>query len=279
MGRESKFLLSLLGLLAGIFVTALALRLLIPRPPEGTGPDIHTMTFNPFSETVSPPDLTPRPENNSPQQETIVSDVEQKQQQFPNIEASFEPSYVQTQTNELPLPAIKLDTPPTLEPVNKTLSPDVQAPDVQAPDVQAPDVQAPDAERFPNVEHQNAAPWQTEEAIQPFPEASTKSVDSVNSQLPLQPPPIANSLPQRSTTKPIKKLSPGMLYDVQEGDSWWQLAESAYGDGRYYRSLFAWNKTLQPRVSLSPGTTLEIPQMNQLQLAWPRLIPLNRLRG
>ena len=263
MGRESKFLLSLLGLLAGIFVTALALRLLIPRPPEGTGPDIHTMTFNPFSETVSPPDLTPRPENNSPQQETIVSDVEQKQQQFPNIEASFEPSYVQTQTNELPLPAIKLDTPPTLEPVNKTLSPDVQAPDVQAPD----------AKKFPNVEHQNAAPWQTEEAIQPFPEASTKSVDSVNSQLPLQPPPIANSLPQRSTTKPIKKLSPGMLYDVQEGDSWWQLAESAYGDGRYYRSLFAWNKTLQPRVSLSPGTTLEIPQMNQLQLAWPRLVP------
>ena len=273
MGRESKFLLSLLGLLAGIFVTALALRLLIPRPPEGTGPDIHTMTFNPFSETVSPPDLTPRPENNSPQQERTVSDVEQKQPRFPNIEASFEPSYVQTQTNELPLPAIKLDTPPALEPVNKTLSPDVQAPDVQAPDVQAPDVQAPDAEKFPNVEHQNAAPWQTEEAIQPFPEASTKSVDSVNSQLPLQPPPIANSLPQRSITKPIKKLSPGMLYDVQEGDSWWQLAESAYGDGRYYRSLFAWNKTLQPRVSLSPGTTLEIPQMNQLQLAWPRLIP------
>ena len=128
MGRESKFLLSLLGLLAGIFVTALALRLLIPRPPEGTGPDIHTMTFNPFSETVSPPDLTPRPENNSPQQERTVSDVEQKQPRFPNIEASFEPSYVQTQMNELPLPAIKLDTPPTLEPVNKTLSPDVQAP-------------------------------------------------------------------------------------------------------------------------------------------------------
>ena len=278
MGRESKFLLSLLGLLAGIFVTALALRLLIPRPPEGTGPDIHTITFNPFSETVSPPDLTPRPENNSPQQERIVSDVEQKQPRFPNIEASFEPSYVQTQTDELPLPAIKLDTPPTLEPVNKTLSPDVlspdvQAPDVQAPDVQAPDVQAPDAERFPNVEYQNAPPWQTEEAIPPVPQAPTKPVDSVNSQLPPQPPPIANPLPQRSTIKPIKKLSPGMLYDVQEGDSWWQLAESAYGDGRYYRSLFAWNKTLQPRVSLSPGTTLEIPQMNQLQLAWPRLIP------
>ena len=71
----------------------------------------------------------------------------------------------------------------------------------------------------------------------------------------------------------MQNISPGTLYDVQEGDSWWQLAETAYGDGRYYRSLFAWNKTLQPRVSLSPGTTLEIPQANQLQLAWPRLIP------
>ncbi len=258
MGRESKFLLSLLGLLAGIFVTALALRLLIPRPPEGTGPDIHTITFNPFSETVSPPELTPRPENNSPQQETIVSNLEQKQPRFPNIEASFEPSYVQTQTNELPLPAIKLNTAPTLKPVNKPLPPDAQD---------------PDADKFPNVEHQTAAPWHTEEAVQPVPEVSTKSVVSVNSQVAPQPLPSANSLPQTSATKPPKTLSPGMLYDVQEGDSWWQLAESAYGDGRYYRSLFAWNKTLHPRVSLSPGTVLEIPQMNQLQLAWPRLIP------
>ena len=91
--------------------------------------------------------------------------------------------------------------------------------------------------------------------------------------MPPQPLPIPNSPLQTSTTKTKKQLSPGMSYDVQEGDSWWQLAESAYGDGRYYRSLFAWNKTLQPRVSLSPGTTLEIPQANQLQLAWPRLIP------
>ena len=89
MGRESKFLLSLLGLLAGIFVTALALRLLIPRPPEGAGPDIHTVTFNPFAETVPPPDLTPSPEKKTP---WPSSDTEQSEPRFSSIEASFEPS-------------------------------------------------------------------------------------------------------------------------------------------------------------------------------------------
>ena len=88
MGRESKFLLSLLGLLAGIFVTALALRLFIPRPPEGAGPDIHTLTFNPFAETVPPPDLTPSPEKKPLQHVDTFGDASQTQTRFPNIEAS-----------------------------------------------------------------------------------------------------------------------------------------------------------------------------------------------
>ena len=252
MGRESKFLLSLLGLLAGIFVTALALRLLIPRPPEGAGPDIHTLTFNPFAETVPPPDLTPSPERKTLQHVHTIGVTSQTQTRFPNIEASFEPSFDQTEQNDFPLPAMKRDDPPTLEAVDKIPVLGSQKPDVE----------------------KNDAPWQMQKTVKSFPEdSSAKAADNVNSQLPPQPLPIANSPLQTSTTKPKKKLSPGMLYDVQEGDSWWQLAESAYGDGRYYRSLFAWNKTLQPRVSLSPGTTLEIPQANQLQLAWPRLIP------
>ena len=41
MGRESRFMLALLGLLAGVFVAALSLKLFVPRPPRGTGPDIH----------------------------------------------------------------------------------------------------------------------------------------------------------------------------------------------------------------------------------------------
>ena len=115
------------------------------------------------------------------------------------------------------------------------------------------------------------APWQSQEVTQFV--TPKKPTEDVFSQLPPQPPPPVNSLPQTITTKPLQQLTPGMHYDVQEGDSWWELAEKAYGDGRYYRSLFAWNKTLQPRVSLSPGTNLEIPETNQLRLAWPQLIP------
>ena len=40
MGREATFLLGLLGLLAGAFVGLLSLKLFVPRPPVGAGPDI-----------------------------------------------------------------------------------------------------------------------------------------------------------------------------------------------------------------------------------------------
>ena len=212
---------------------------------------------------------------------------------FPNIEASFEPSFEQADQEVFSPPAMRIDDPPALETVDKTpanKTPANETPANETPANKTPANKTPANEtpanetpaldplesgvkRFPDIEKKNA-PWQIPKTVQTLPEApSAKTVDNVNSRLPLQSPPIANSLPQTSITKPTKKISPGMLYDVQEGDSWWQLAETAYGDGRYYRSLFAWNKTLQPRVSLSPGTTLEIPQTNQLQLAWPKLIP------
>lgn len=59
------------------------------------------------------------------------------------------------------------------------------------------------------------------------------------------------------------------------GDSWWSLAEQAYGDGRFYRALFAWNRAIDPRVSLVPGTPIEIPSLDKLQTAWPALLPAN----
>lgn len=41
MGRETKILLAILGLLAGVFMGVVSLKLFIPRPPAGTGPDVH----------------------------------------------------------------------------------------------------------------------------------------------------------------------------------------------------------------------------------------------
>jgi len=57
------------------------------------------------------------------------------------------------------------------------------------------------------------------------------------------------------------------------GDSWWAIAERAYGDGRYYKALYAWNRQVDPGVSLVPGTRLEIPPVGRLEGAWPRLVP------
>jgi hypothetical protein len=40
-----------------------------------------------------------------------------------------------------------------------------------------------------------------------------------------------------------------------------------------YRALFAWNRTIDPRISLTPGTRLEIPPRSKLEAAWPKLMP------
>ena len=80
--------------------------------------------------------------------------------------------------------------------------------------------------------------------------------------------------PSRSTG-----VAAGSWYIAAVGDSWWSLAERAYGDGRLYRALFAWNRVLDARVSLAPGTRLEIPPQSRLEAAWPKLVPFGAPDG
>jgi len=37
--------------------------------------------------------------------------------------------------------------------------------------------------------------------------------------------------------------------------------------------VFAWNRTLDPRVSLVAGTPIELPPRDRLEAAWPALMP------
>lgn len=106
---------------------------------------------------------------------------------------------------------------------------------------------------------------------------------------PLAPPPAAlpaierqrrpePMAPARDTAVPMMdraRVEPvaGGTHVAAAGDSWWTLAEKAYGDGRLYRALFAWNRAVDPRVSLVPGTAIEIPRLDRLQAAWPTLLP------
>ncbi len=92
------------------------------------------------------------------------------------------------------------------------------------------------------------------------------------------PQPTSDSFPARFEPAPPRASEPPPLaasptYVTRPGDSWWSLAERSYGDGRLYRALFAWNRAVDPRISLVPGTSIEIPPAERLQAAWPGLHP------
>ena len=80
-------------------------------------------------------------------------------------------------------------------------------------------------------------------------------------------------IPQQPITESAPMPTSAAAYVASPGDSWWGLAERAYGDGRFYRALFAWNRKIDPRVSLAPGTRLELPSRARLEAAWPKLMP------
>lgn len=242
MGRESRFLLGLLGLLAGVFVAAVAVRLFVPRPPQGAGPDIHATDLATVSTpTVAPPDLTPRPLPRSAATRPLA----------PAEPPKLEPVVAseRNQPEPPPAPSAAVPSPPTARLVSNT---------------------EPLAETPPG----NAAPpWASASSDRREPPPAAFPRPDIPP--PRQPPAAADAvLPGRPLSPPEPPpVTPGVAYRVVAADSWWSIAERAYGDGRYYRSLFAWNRTLNPRISLAAGTTLEIPPADRLQLAWPRLIP------
>lgn len=220
MGRETKILLGLLGLLAGVFVGVLSMKLLVPRPPAGAGPDVHAdaAVAEPH-DLVAPPDLAaPAPP--------------------PAEDAALAP-----------------------EPYAGRASRFASAP---KPD-EAEAVVAPAASATPS--HQD--PFVARTSL----EAPARQPDAAP---PIPPPdrPL-EAHASRGLMPPAASASPpsGSAYVTRAGDSWWSLAERAYGDGRLYRALFAWNRAIEPRVSLVPGTPLEIPPLDRLRTAWPALTP------
>jgi len=61
MGRETTFLLAVLGVLGGAFMGVLSMKLLVPRPPAGAGPDVDPQEVVAAShDLVEPPALEPR---------------------------------------------------------------------------------------------------------------------------------------------------------------------------------------------------------------------------
>lgn len=221
MGREKTILLGLLGLLAGVFVGVLSLKLLVPRPPTGTGPDIRAeVAVTTAQERVDPP--TPSPGrwdfSAAPPLVPDPPDAPVPDAAPPGAEVAARPV-----ASRFAVPAASRAAPPS-------------APDAETPEAEPASVSAPAA--APVVDDAvTPVAWQHAE---PAPHAAVAT-------------PVAGD------------------YVVRAGDSWWHLAERAYGDGRLYRALFAWNRSREPRITLAPGTRLDVPPLERLQATWPRL--------
>ena len=236
MGRETKILLAFLGLLSGTFVGVLSTKLLVPRPPAGAGPDVHAgFVADPSPDLVEPPSLTVRP---------APPPAEPARQQ-PATRRPRDPFVTPAGLESTPLPgkeASSAEASNALPPADDLLPPG----------------DLPPPGRFPAVQAETASA-----ALQP---EQPPAVGPEQSAIPAIP-------PARPRASSGASLSPGSGYVAVAGDSWWSLAERAYGDGRLYRALFAWNRGIDPRVSLVPGTRIELPTRQQLEASWPRLMP------
>jgi hypothetical protein len=238
MGRETKILLALLATLVGVFVGVLSMKLLVPRPPAGAGPDVHIdVASTEAHELVDPPTLSPP----APRPANIAADTDMASfsDTSPPPPSRYAETAIVTESGDL------LPPPMATEPaVGQSLR-------------SAPSTTTVEAHEPVSAAAVPAAPPRRD----PF-------VSSAGFQMPITQPADREAAPPAG---PMPMAA--AAYVTNPGDSWWDLAERSYGDGRLYRALFAWNRVIDPRVSLAPGTRLEIPPRVKLEAAWPKLMP------
>ena len=257
----------MLGTLAGAFVGVLSMKLLVPRPPNGAGPDIHLESAGDGGlDLVEPPALTALPPAAA-----IPPDPFRSLGVPPAAEGDQQSSFRDSETTNVAaaIDAEPADAAPASGRFSRAPSSERLAPSAPPDLAPVPADAAPPASRFVDnslrtsndkpLPKQRAAFASAPDRFEPrgedvVPAAATRPLDS------------------RSAEGNVAALGAGG-YVVREGDTWWSVAESTYGDGRLYKALFAWNRTLDPRVSLAPGTRLELPREEQLRAAWGRLVP------
>ena len=239
MGRETKILLGLLGLLAGVFMGVLSMKLFVPRPPAGAGPDIHTEIADTAAahDLVEPPRLTMRASDFAAAPPLVLAAV------TPPDDTRFAPAAVDPRdryaTGESGFDHAVSSATPAAEPPPPRHDPLVA----------------------PASFDQTAA--SPSSFIPVDPPAAAGRVDDAHPPFPLD--------AEVSSGPPPASLAGGHV--TQPGDTWWSLAERAYGDGRLYRAVYAWNRVRDPRITLAPGTPLQLPSLADLTAAWPQLMP------
>lgn len=242
MGREAKILLGLLGLLAGVFCGVLSMKLFVHRPPAGAGPDVPATFAGDGAGNTRP--------------------------------AAAPPAFL--------LPASAFAAAPPLSPALVAGVDGVRDDGADSPviavrfDAVAEGRPVESAARFPEARGDR---YESRQDATHVDEEETKEGQAFLGRLPSKVTPVVQDVPseepphERNSMFPYAGATETGIYEVRPGDSWWNVAERAYGDGRFYRALFAWNRSVDPRVALSPGTRLEIPTLDRLTAAWPRLMP------
>ena len=264
MGREKKIMLVLLGTLSGAFLGVLSLKLLVPRPPSGVGPDVHFAAAAGSEQDrpdphdlVEPPTLSLPPRRSGASAFAAVSPAPLAAIESPPLvdsppaPADDAPAPLRTTAAPRPFPADPLAARPAAPPLRR--DPAVAPAVLENPTAAA----ARSASRF------NSASSPPAEMAPPL----DRQVPALRSNPPPSPLRPAGLVP------PATPPSAASFHVAREGDSWWSVAQQSYGDGRLYRALFAWNRTLDRRVSLAPGTRLEIPPAAKLKAAWAKLVP------
>jgi hypothetical protein len=267
MGREAKILLAFLGLLAGVFCGVLSMKLLVPRPPAGAGPDVHGAdTFLLSTEIVDPPLLPLRAADFAAAPPLMTEGPTRP----PKIDRPPDPVAPADMAARLPdaVPAAV-----KTEALVVAASDDLLPP---AEFVLAPPARPIDDPASPPAEPRD--PFLAQTAWSP-PDSTPEAQADFRPDVPPVSPrdaPAAPSPPQLGTmpAAPAPAAAPVTgSHIVRAGESWWSLAEAAYGDGRFYRALFAWNRAVDPRITLAAGTQLEVPPLDKLRAAWPKLLP------
>ena len=239
MGRETKILLALLATLAGVFVGVLSMKLLVPRPPIGAGPDVHVDVADAEQhELVDPP--SPSPPAFGPATGSPAAGGASFADAGPLVPPRSPEREFTPEAGDLLPPPMALEPPVGQSPGTSSSTVEIAA----SGPVAAAAVPATPPRRDPFV-----APAR------------------------LQMPITQQPIPQQPITESAPMPTSAAAYVASPGDSWWGLAERTYGDGRFYRALFAWNRKIDPRVSLAPGTRLEMPSRARLEAAWPKLMP------
>ncbi len=254
LGRETKILLTLLGTLSSGFVGVLGSKLFVPRPPTGTGPDVH----------LPARDLEDGPIVEPPSFERLGRSMFSATDPLPG-----DPGHVsdgEPAGDDLAPPAFadagsRFGFRDDAEPLAEAGAGFDDADAAMAPD--DADAGFDQGDMLIADGGVAAVAFESEDGGEGEGDFyETPRFAAVEPDEPAAFVPPADAMPI---------VSGG--YVVTAADTWWDIAERAYGDGRYYKPLFAWNRSLDPRVTLAPGTRLEVPPLTALTTAHAELVP------